>query len=93
MPLLAVFKNFLNDSTNVFKLAEISLNINKTVLYFLVFFYLFFRNSPGTLLPDLLVISTHNFGKSLSQQDSMQVLSENVAAIGEEFYESFRDCT
>jgi hypothetical protein len=44
--LLTVFKNFLNDATNVFKYEEITLNANKTILEFLVFFH----RSPGTLL-------------------------------------------
>jgi hypothetical protein len=79
MPLLTVFRNLLNDSTIVFKLAEINLDRNKTFLFPCIF-YFFFCISPGTLLPDLVVVSTHNFGKSLIQQYSMWVLSENIAA-------------
>jgi hypothetical protein len=46
-PLLTIFKTFLSDSTNVFKWAEITLNRNITIFYFLVFF---FHTSLGTLL-------------------------------------------
>jgi hypothetical protein len=38
----AVFRNFLNDSTYVFKLAEVTMNRNKTTFYFLVFYIPFF---------------------------------------------------
>jgi hypothetical protein len=46
-----LFKNFLNNSTNAFKLAQITLNCNTKICYFLVFCF-FFDTSPGTLLPD-----------------------------------------
>jgi hypothetical protein len=48
--LLSVFKNLLNDSTNIFKLEEITLNRNKTISNFLVSFIYFF-----SLLPDLVL--------------------------------------
>jgi hypothetical protein len=50
MPLLNVFKNFLNDKTNVFKWAKIKLNRNKTNLYFLLFCYFLFHTSSGNVL-------------------------------------------
>jgi hypothetical protein len=48
--LLIVFKNVLEDSTNAFKWAEITLNKSKTI--YLIVFYLFFHTRPRTLLPD-----------------------------------------
>jgi hypothetical protein len=48
------FRNSLNGSTNIFRLAEITLNRNKTIFYFIVIFYLFFHTNAGTLLPNLV---------------------------------------
>jgi hypothetical protein len=42
--LLAVFKTFLRDSTNIFKWAQITLK-KKTIFYFLVFVFLFSQQS------------------------------------------------
>jgi hypothetical protein len=52
--LATVSRNFLKNSTHIFKWAEITLSRNKTIFDFLVFFIMFFLTSPGTLLPDHL---------------------------------------
>jgi hypothetical protein len=49
--LLIVFKNFLDDSTNSFKWAEITLNKNKTI-FISLYFYFSFHIRPRNLLPD-----------------------------------------
>jgi hypothetical protein len=47
LPLVAfaVFKNFLNDSTNVFKYAVITLNRKKTIFNYLYFLFIFSHQS------------------------------------------------
>jgi hypothetical protein len=41
----ACLQKLFKDSTNVFKLVEITLNRNKTIFCFQVFFYVFFHQS------------------------------------------------
>jgi hypothetical protein len=53
------FKNFLNDSTKCIQVGRSHFEKKrKTIFYFLLFFYFFFRTSPGTLLPDHVIIKS-----------------------------------
>jgi hypothetical protein len=94
-PFLTVSKNFLNDSTNVFKLAEITSDINQTIFYFLVVFYLLFYTSPGTLLQDLvheypvaILQMTSTFTTNTGTFVSTTMLSINLASTEEGLLDS-----
>jgi hypothetical protein len=64
--LLTVFQNSLSDSTNVFKLAEITLDINEKTIWFPCIFYLFFPTSPGILLSDFVYLCRRDILKRFS---------------------------
>jgi hypothetical protein len=70
----AVSKNVLNDSKNLFKLAKITLNTNKTIFDFLIFIIYSFLTSSGTLFPDLVYISLYICKNKMRNREQWRLL-------------------
>jgi hypothetical protein len=52
------FQNFLNNPTHVFKYVEITLNRNKTIFYFLVFFLFSLQSGNFIARPHIAIVYT-----------------------------------